>query len=405
MSIRRRANTSIVDIWLTNNSNDVNVVGSLRWALAQASNTLPTFIKVAPDFIDLEGVGRNMYVAGSRVTNVFSVVVKDITIDFSYTNVLFGTGGGFGGHNIITSPTFKLQNMVVENQDLGTPTSALFGGMIDYTNCRFENLVQNATTVPFFEFVITSKITNCIFRNVVNNNSARRTFSYTNGTHTIDNCIFDNIGGISPGSSSATVNITRSYISVSENFVRYSGVSPTFNFSQCYVRNSGTNTSIGLMQTNYGAVTNCTFVNMRITAGSLFGEKASNIRHCTQIYTLPITASTILNGISTTLAHTIQNNIFISPNSNNIFSTALTSLTESNNLYLCINPNAVFPNSTHYGASTPITTLIDTNEQGIGDTFKRYYLPTLTNNVARLADVLQNQIEQDRTNPTNIGAI
>ena len=112
-----------------------------------------------------------------------------------------------------------------------------------------------------------------------------------------------------------------------------------------------------------------------------------------------------MNIINTTLSHTIQNNIFISPNSNNIFSTALTSLTESNNLYLCVNANAKFPNSTNYPASTPITTLIDTNEQGVGETFKRYYLPTLTNNVARLADVLQNQIEQDRNNQTNIGAI
>ena len=88
MSIRRRINTGIVDIWLTNNSNDVNVVGSLRWAVAQASSTLPTYIKVAPDFIDLAGVGRNMYVAGSKVTNVFGSIVKDITIDFSYINVL-----------------------------------------------------------------------------------------------------------------------------------------------------------------------------------------------------------------------------------------------------------------------------------------------------------------------------
>ena len=47
----------------------------------------------------------------------------------------------------------------------------------------------------------------------------------------------------------------------------------------------------------------------------------------------------------------------------------------------------------------------DPGEQGIEETFKRYYLPKLTYNVAGLADVLQNQIEQDRTNPTNIGAI
>ena len=177
------------------------------------------------------------------------------------------------------------------------------------------------------------------------------------------------------------------------------------NFSQCYIRNSGTSTTVGLMQHNYGAVTNCTFVNMRITSRTGFSEQPSNIRHCTQIYTLPIGATTILNNISASLAHTIQNNIFISPNSNNIFPTNLTSLTESNNLYLCVNPNAVFPNSTHYVAGTPITDLIDTNEQGVGETFKRYYLPTMTNNVARLVDVLQNQIEQNRTNPTNIGAI
>ena len=58
--MRRRINTGIVDIWITNNSNDVNVVGSLRWAVAQASSTLPTYIKVAPDFIDLAGVGRKI---------------------------------------------------------------------------------------------------------------------------------------------------------------------------------------------------------------------------------------------------------------------------------------------------------------------------------------------------------
>ena len=142
MSIRRRTSTSIVDIWLTNNSNDVNVVGSLRWAIAQASSTLPTYIKVAPDFIDLAGVGRNMYVADSRVMNVFSGgIVKDITIDFNYFNVLIGTGGGFKGSDY-SSITIKLKNMVVENQDFGTTTIRIFEGTIDYTNCRFENLVM-----------------------------------------------------------------------------------------------------------------------------------------------------------------------------------------------------------------------------------------------------------------------
>ena len=400
MSIRRRINTGIVDIWVTNNSNDVNVVGSLRWAIAQASNTLPTVIKVAPDFIDLAGVGRNMYVADTWVRNLN----KNITIDFSYTNVIFGTGGGFEGANNIANPTFKLQNMVVENQDFGALQYPLFAQMVDCTSCRFENLVQNSS-FPFFEYTVTSTTTNCIFKNVVNNDSARRVFRFGNGTYTVDNCIFDNTLGVYGMTNSEFVNYSKCYINVSDTFVRYSETSPTFNFSQCYIRNSGTSTAIGLMNRNFGAVTNCTFVNMRIATQSGFGEQSSNIRHCTQIYTLPIATTTILNTIPPGLAHKIHNNIFISPNSNRIFPSNLTSLTESNNLYLCANANAVFPNSTHYPRTTPLSTLIDTNEQGIGETFKRYYLPTMTNNVARLVDVLQNQIEQDRNNPTNIGAI
>ena len=85
MSIRRRINTDVVDIWITNNSNDVNVVGSLRWAIKQSSNTLPTIIKVAPDFIDLAGVGRNMYVADTRVSSYN----RNITIDFSHPKITY----------------------------------------------------------------------------------------------------------------------------------------------------------------------------------------------------------------------------------------------------------------------------------------------------------------------------
>ena len=399
MSIRRRINTNIVDFWVTNNSNDVNVVGSLRWAVAQAHNTLPTFIKVSTDIVDLAGVGRNLYVAGTIVTNIIQGGAKDITIDFSYLNVIFGTDGGFRGSNNIAHPTFKLQNMVVENQDFGTPASSLFGGMIDYTNCRFENLVQSAT-VTFFEYGVTSTTTNCIFRNVVNNNSSRRVFSFLHGTFTIDSCIFDNTVGLS--GSSAVINISRCYISLNSTFALYT---VTANFSQCYIQNSGTSTSIALRQVNVGSTTNCTFFNIRITLQSAYGEKASNIRHCTQLYTLPIAPATVLSPIGTTLAHTIQNNIFISTNSNNIFPTNLTNLTESGNLYLCVNANALFPNSTHYPSNTPLSTLIDTNQQGLGETFKRYYLPTITDNVTRIGDVLLNQIEQNRTNPTNSGAI
>ena len=402
MSIRRRINTRIVDIWVTNNSNDVNVVGSLRWAMVQASNTLPTFIKVSPDFIDLAGVGRNMYVADTVVSNIFQKNWKDITIDFSYINVIFGAGGGLSGPNGNTS--FNIQNMVVENQDFGTTTTVICSQNMNLTNCRFENLVKN-NNVSYFSFIVSSAITNCIFRNVVNNYSNKSVLSFTSGTFTIDSCIFDNTVGLYGVNSSAITNISRCYISVNSTFVRYPGLSPTFNFSHCYIQNSGTSTSFGLVYTNYGYFTNCTFFNIRIMQLSGYGEIASNIRHCTQLYTLPIGATTVLNPISTTLAHTIQNNIFISPNSNNIFATNLTNLTESGNLYLCKNANTLFPNSTHYPANTPLSTLIDTNQQGLGETFKRYYLPSITNNVTRLGDVLLNQIEQNRNELTNSGAI
>lgn len=399
MSIRRRINTinisPVVNILVTNNSNDENIAGSLRWAINQASSTEPTVIKIAPDFIDLAGVGRNMYVTDSKVSGLN----KNVTVDFNYTNVIIGTNGGFQGAYNIADNAFKMQNIVIENQDFGNNNFTLFEGMIEYTNCRLENLMRNASSEYFYNNV-KSTIINCTFKNVVSAHG--NVFNFDSGQHTIDNCTFDNTTGVYAGT--ATVNFSRCYISVSGNFIRYNG-SPTFNFSQCHVRNSGTNPYIALMQYNYGAITNCTFRNIRITTNSGWGDKPCNIRHCTQIYTLPIEATTVLNIINTTLAHTIQNNIFISPNSNNIFPTNLSNLTESNNLYLCVDVNTAFPNSLRYLATAPLTDLIDTNEQGVGDTFKRYYLPTNTNNVARLADVLQNQIEQSRNNPTNIGAI
>ena len=283
MSIRRRTSTSIVDIWLTNNSNDVNVVGSLRWAVAQASSTLPTYIKVAPDFIDLAGVGRNMYVAGSKVTNVIGGTKKDITIDFSYINVLIDTGGGFSGVPTRPSPTFKLQNMVVENQDFGT-SGYIFNGITDFTNCRFENLVLNSAS-GFFDYIITT-ITNCIFRNVVNNGGKTLIFD----TAIVTDCIFDETVNIY-----GAANFSKCYISVSNTLVLASSSPSSFNFSQCHIRNSGTNTAIGLFTRNYGTFTNCTLVNMRIAASGGYGEKPGNIHHCTQIYTLPITASTPIN--------------------------------------------------------------------------------------------------------------
>ena len=200
--------------------------------------------------------------------------------------------------------------------------------MIDYTNCRFENLVMNAS-VGYFANNVTSTTTNCVFRNVVNNHSANRVFNYGTGTHTVDNCIFDNTVGVYAPAAGVNISYLRCYFNISNTFVRYGGRTLVSNFSQCYIRNSSTSTAVALMQSNYGTVTNCTLVNMRITASAGFSEQPGNIRHCTQIYTLPITATTILNPIGASLAHTIQNNIFISPNSNNIFPTNLTSLTES----------------------------------------------------------------------------
>ena len=193
------------------------MVGSLRWAIAQASNTLPTYIKVAPDFIDLAGVGRNMYVAESVVTNVFGSIVKDITIDFSYINVLFGTGGNFKGANKITSPTFKLQNMVMENQDFGT-SGYIFKSMIDFTNCRFENLVLNSTSA-FFDYVITT-ITNCIFRNVVNNGGGGTLIF---NTAIVTDCIFDETVNIF-----GTANFSKCYISVSNSFTPVTSTPTSF---------------------------------------------------------------------------------------------------------------------------------------------------------------------------------
>ena len=68
----------------------------------------------------------------------------------------------------------------------------------------------------------------------------------------------------------------------------------------------------------------------------------------------------------------------------------------------------MFPNSNasqgYYPASTPLTDLIS-SQQGVGQTYERYYNPTIIGNVARLADVTINQLGNERQLQTNSGSI
>lgn len=413
MSIRRRTNIDNVNFWVTNNSNDVNVVGSLRWCVQQTLGINNMVIKVHPDFVDVEGIGKKLWIRDTRIVRTGSAGginnnARRLEIDINNFDVDVTTGLGFSlGNNTVeggggTSAIVKNLRFVAEDNTI-TGTSAL-NTATSFDNCTVDGLTFNGDFMQYNS----GTYRRMVFRNT---NAIVSVIGSDMSQDTIfEECIFENLTNLffSTIHRSPTwrILIKKCYFSIGLSLVNLAG-SMQHIFENCFFRNIGTGTNVAIYNSNPNCqVINCTLVDVRFTTGvSMYDTGSFIIRHCTQLYTLPIAPSTVLNIFRTTFSQIVQNNIIISPNSNNVFTTGLTDLTESGNLYLCVNANAQFPNSIHYPADTPLSTLIDTNQQGLGETFKRYYLPTITDNVTRLGDVLLNQIEENRTNPTNSGAI
>jgi hypothetical protein len=406
MSIRRRNSIGIVDIWVTNNSDSVLVVGSIRWAVAQLvpnGLTVNPVIKWHPDFIDIAGTGRNYTFAGAILAPPAGV--SGLTIDFSNIDIIFASSNGvFRGFNGITDSVTNYINAKIENQTIVT---SIFGGNILLEHISFQNITMN-TSSSLVEPGYNSTIRDCVFKNIT------KTGGVIISTPTSRDCVFqDNVVDVSDNRNfflagiGAKFDIIRNYIVVrytSGNFICGNSTTGRYNFYNNYIEYVGTSNVTVFGYANAGDVINNTLVNIRLSSSVGFGEQTHKFIHNTQIFTRSL-GTTILNN-ATLSGNEVRNNIIIAPSTNNIFpTTAGLTYVESGNLYLCVNANAKFPNSTHYGASTPLTTLIDTNQQGVGETYQRFYLPTITGNVARLADVTINQIYQNRNNPTNSGSI
>ena len=391
---RRRCSIQIVDMWVTNNSDSATVQGSLRWALSQLVGlglTNNAVIKFADVLEDIAGTGNNYTISGASI--ITPKGVNNLTIDFS-NHLLYFTGTY--GFNSQYGYTYYI-NARVENQNV---TCLLFSNYVSLDNIVFSGL-NGSTSNPFIFSAGGSVIRNCVFENL--------NVIYIN-VHSGGDLLFeDNIVDVSVNKylfnlgDGGVVNCNRCYFGVvyTINFTNYSGI--RLNFNRCFIENKSTATNVGLWQRiNNGDVTNCTIVNVRLSSSTgSYAEQIAKIRQNTIIYTLSLGA-TIMNPMSLT-GNTIVNNIIIAPYTNNIFPRTVDYI-ESGNLYLCANANAKFPNSTYYAASTPLTSLIS-SQQGTGQTYQRYYNPTITGNVARLADVLINQLGNERQSLTNSGAI
>lgn len=401
ITTRRRSSGGIVDIWVTNNSDSAIVVGSLRNAIGSlvtlGLTNSPT-IKFHPDFLDVAGTGDNYTIVGTAI--ITPTIVDNLTIDFSGINIIFAGTGGLSAQGGSTSFFTNYKNAVIENQ---TVLNSLFGGNFVLDNIMFKN-VSPTSTNAIIEYGYGSIIRNCYFENVTKTGVGPVILIITNRYGTFENNVVKSVGTRSffAAGNGAVINISKCYITTADVNVcgGHSG-SGRYNFYQNYIEYLGTGNIYVFTYQNSGDMINNTLVNIRVSGTGTYGAQTHTFAHNTQIYTR--TLSGALNGV-TLNGNVVKNNIIIAPSTTNIFSTGVT-YEESNNLYIAINANANFPNSTHYPASTPLNTLINTIKQGVGETNELYYLPTITNNVARLTDVLINQIYQNRTNQTNIGAI
>ena len=401
ITTRRRSSGGIVDIWVTNNSDSAIVAGSLRNAIDSLTTlglTNSPTIKFHPDFLDVAGTGANYTIVGTAIAS--PATVDNLTIDFSGINIIFaGTGGDFSAGGGLTSFFTNYKNAVIENQ---TVLNSLFGGNFVLDNIIFKN-ISSTSTNAIIEYGYGSIIRNCYFENVTKTAGGTIIFLNPNRYGIFENNVVKSVGtrNFFTTFSGAVINISKCYITTANANVCYASASGRYNFYQNYIEYLGTGNISVFGYQNTGDMINNTLVNIRVSGTGVYGAQTHIFAHNTQIYTR--TLSGVLNG-ATLNGNVVKNNIIIAPATTNIFSTGVT-YEESNNLYIAINANANFPNSTHYPASTPLSTLINTIKQGVGETNELYYLPTITNNVARLTDVLINQIYQDRTNPTNIGAI
>ena len=401
ITTRRRSSRGIVDIWVTNNSDDANVEGSLRNAigsLVMLGLTNSPTIKFHPDFLDVAGTGDNYTIVGNAIMT--PPTVDNLTIDFSGIKIVSaGTGGCFS--TIENSASFtNYKNAVVENQ---TIPSSLFGGKFILDNIIFKNISCTSTNA-IIAYGYGSIIRNCYFENVTKTGGGTIIFLNPGRYGIFENNVVKSVGtqNFFSAHNGAVINISKCYITTADRNLCGASVTGRYNFYQNYIEYLGSTGNICVFSyENSGDMINNTLVNIRVSGGYAYGAQTHTFAHNTQIYTR--TLSGALNG-ATLNGNVVKNNIIIAPSTTNIFSTGVT-YEESNNLYIAINANANFPNSTHYPASTPLSTLINTVKQGVGETNELYYLPTITNNVARLTDVLINQIYQDRNNPTNIGAI
>lgn len=401
MSItRRRSSGGIINIWVTNNSDSAIVAGSLRNAIASlvtlGLTNSPT-IKFHPDFLDVAGTGANYTIVGTTIAT--PATVDNLTIDFSGINIIFAGTGGLYVQGGSTSFFTNYKNAIIENQ---TVLNSLFGGNFVLDNIIFKN-VSSTSTHAIIEYGYGSITRNCYFENVTKTAGGAIIFLNPGRYGTFENNVVKSVGtrNFFTAYIGAVINISKCYITTADVNVCANSASGRYNFYQNYIEYLGTGNIYVFGYQNSGDMINNTLVNIRVSGTGAYGAQTHTFAHNTQIYTR--TLSGALNG-ATLNGNVVKNNIIIAPSTTNIFSTGVT-YEESNNLYIAINANANFPNSTHYPASTPLSTLINTVKQGVGETNELYYLPTITNNVARLTDVLINQIYQDRTNPTNIGAI
>lgn len=400
ITTRRRSSGGIVNIWVTNNSDSAIVAGSLRNAIGSlvtlGLTNSPT-IKFHPDFLDVAGTGANYTIVGTTITT--PATVDNLTIDFSGINIIFAGTSGFSAQGGSTSFFTNYKNAVIENQ---TVLNSLFGGNFVLDNIIFKN-ISSTTTNAIIEYGYGSIIRNCYFENVTKTVVGGIIFLNPGRYGIFENNVVKSVRTLSffLAYNRAVINISKCYITTADVNVCANSASGRYNFYQNYIEYLGTGNIYVFGYQNGGDMINNTLVNIRVSGTGAYGAQTHTFAHNTQIYTR--TLSGALNG-ATLNGNVVKNNIIIAPSTTNIFSTGVT-YEESNNLYIAINANANFPNSTHYPASTPLSTLINTVKQGVGETNELYYLPTITNNVARLTDVLINQIYQDRTNPTNIGAI
>lgn len=381
-------------VW--NNSDSATQEGSLRYCMtnAMAGDT----IEIMPVLEDLAATGYT-----DRII-ITATISRNVSLTINGNGIIISPPATASSFDIFSACNLTAYNITF-GESVTTGTGNFFyNSTLTFNSCKFQNMPSKASGYLLRNSVVNCNY--CIFTNL--GTIGYYQICYYVGT-IVSNfrfCSFYNLNG--NGLFRGVVLITYCYFNISGS-VFHGNVTTTNDcvLIGCHIQGSG---YIGY---GYGmTIINCTIVNKYVAFSGSYGSNCVLNFKSNTIYIADTSTTPIFNGVqtgTTGVVLNVRNNLIISNRKTLLGAiTGECTVNESGNIYRTTDASAYFPNSLKFtGAIADILNPVLTElNPGIYDSVK-YHEPlgVAIDYCPRLADVLTDQLEHDRDEMTDCGAV